>query len=65
MLVEGSHYIYIVSLILLFFPSVDYFGLQELFEGWAHIEIHKIENCMPAFIEPEGGDPNHTRDPIV
>ena len=50
---EGSHYFYIVSLILCFFLRVNCFGLQELFEGWDHIELHQIENCLPVFLNPK------------
>ena len=63
---EGSHYFYIVSLIVWFFLiSVDCFGLQELFEVWSHIEFHKIENVLPVFIKLEDGYSHRTRDPIV
>ena len=42
LLMGGSNYFYIVSLIVWFFISVDCFDLQELFEVWDHIEFHQI-----------------------
>ena len=54
LLKEGSHYFDIVLLILWFiFLSVDFFGLQELFEGWAHIEIHKNKNFFHYLFFPK------------
>ena len=50
---------------MIVFLSIGCFGLQELFEGWAHIELHRIENCLPVFIELKDGDSHHTRDPII
>ena len=41
-----------------FFCSVACFGLQELFEGWNHINPHKIE-------DPEDEDPHYKRYTIV
>ena len=54
LLVEGSYSFCIVLLIVGFvFLLVVCFGLQELFEGWAHNEIYQIENYFPLFIESE------------
>ena len=65
LLVGGSCSFYIILLIVCFvFLAVDCFGLQEMFEGWDHIELHQIENCLPVFLEPEDVDFHHTRDPI-
>ena len=66
LLVEFSHSFYIVSLIVwLFFLRVVCFRLQEIFEGWYHIEIHQIENCLPLFLESEDVDPHNKQYPIT
>ena len=50
---------------MILFLIIYCFRLQELFEGWYHIELHQTENFLPVFIEPEDGDSHHTRDPII
>ena len=41
------------------FLSVVCLILQELFEGWAHIELQKIEKYLPVFFESEYVDPQN------
>ena len=62
---EGFHYFYIVLLMVWFVVlRVVCFGLQELFEGWDHIEICQIENPLPVILESEDGESHYPRYPI-
>ena len=66
LIVEGSQLFYIVSLIVwLVLLDVECFGLQELFEGWGCVYLHKIEHFFPVCLEPNDGYSHHTRYTIV
>ena len=61
---EGSHYFYILLLVACFvFLSVDFFGLQEMFEVWYHIVLRQIKKCLPVFIETDDGYYQHPGEP--
>ena len=54
LLVEGSQLFYIVSFIIwLVLLGVECSGLQELFEGWDCLYLHKIKHLFPVFLEPQ------------
>ena len=48
-----------------FFLGVEYFGLQELFEGWCYFDINQIEDSLPVFIYSEDGDSHNAQDYII
>ena len=62
LLVEGSQFIYIVSLIiLLVLLGVQCFSLQEMFEGLGCLYLNQIEHLFPVFIEPKDGYYHHAQ----
>ena len=66
LLVKVSQLLDIVSLIVwLVLLGVECFCLQEMFEGWRCLYLHKSEHSFPICLESEDWDPHHTRDPII
>ena len=66
LLVEGSQSLYIVSLIVLFvLLGIDYFGLQELFEGWCCLYLHKKSNTCFQYVLKQKMDITTTQDILL
>ena len=60
-LAEDSHFLTYLSLLLFYIVlGVDCLGLQEWFESWADVDIHKIKHYLSVFIKYEDVYFQHT-----